>query len=107
MSYSEDLMKLKNRLLDVTQSGKESKDVFNAILNQILNDAEKSRQNCLMQADTLKKQAIMLEGQANAFSSVINMIYNAINGYASAAENFKKIEVSVEESLSDSTDENK
>jgi hypothetical protein len=94
MSYNEELIKLRSRLLDAVREGvvgKDSKEAFEAILTQIMNDAERSRQNCLLQVDNLKKQSVMIEGQANAFGSVINIIYSAINSYVSAAENSKNI----------------
>jgi len=95
MSYNEELIKLRSRLLDAVREGvvgDDSKLAFESILTQIMNDAERSRQNCLLQADNLKKQSMMIEGQANAFSSVINIIYGAINSYVSAVENSKNIE---------------
>jgi len=82
MSYADDLLKLRKRLIDAISIGlidPSQKDFFEASLIQMMNDAEKNRQNCLTTAENLKKQAAIAEGQAQAFSSMSSIIYNVIN----------------------------
>lgn len=82
MSYADDLLKLRKRLIDAISVGliePGQKDFFEASLIQMMNDAEKNRQNCLTTAENLKKQAAIAEGQAQAFSSMSSIIYNVIN----------------------------
>lgn len=51
-----------------------------------MNDAERNRQNCVTQADNLRKQAAQFEGQAGAFASVSSIVYNVLNGFVAAVE---------------------
>ena len=94
MAYNDELIKLRSRLIDAVQLGlveKGSADAFEAVLSQIMTDAEKNKQNYLVQADHLKKQAALLEGQAMAFASISNIVYSALNGYVVAVENIKSV----------------
>ena len=96
MAYNDELIKLRSRLTDAVQLGlveKGSADAFEAVLSQIMTDAEKNKQNYLVQADHLKKQAALLEGQAMAFASISNIVYSALNGYVVALENIKNVSV--------------
>lgn len=89
MAYSEDILKLRTKFADAVRYGviKESgANTFEAVLLQIMNDAEKNRQNCTNQAENLRKQASVLDGQAGGFASVANIIYNVLNGYVNLAE---------------------
>jgi hypothetical protein len=89
MSYAEDILKLRKRVQDAVSKGvvtKDGKDFLEASLIQIMNDAERNRQNCLTQADNLRKQASTFDGQAGAFASVSSIVYNVINGFVSIAE---------------------
>ena len=82
MSYADDLVKLRKRLTDAISVGlidPSQKDFFEASLIQIMNDAEKSKQNCLTTAENFKRQAAVAEGQSQAFSSMSSIIYNVIN----------------------------
>jgi hypothetical protein len=82
MSYADDLVKLRKRLTDAIAVGlidPSQKDFFEASLIQIMNDAEKSKQNCLTTAENFKRQAAVAEGQSQAFSSMSSIIYNVIN----------------------------
>ena len=93
MAYAEDILKLRKRINDALEknviSG-EVKDFYEATLLEIMNDAERQRQNCLNQADTLKRQAAIAEGQAAAFSMISSIVYNVINGYVVQAEKREK-----------------
>jgi len=89
MSFTEDLFKLRQKFQDAIKSGvvsEEGKDIFEATLIQVLNDAEKNRQNCATQADNLRRQASMFDGQASAFASVSSIVYGVLNGFVMAAE---------------------
>jgi polyhydroxyalkanoate synthesis regulator protein len=89
MSYSEELLKLRRRVADavnfkVFDAG--NKDIIEALLIQIMNDAEKNRQQCLSQAENLRKQAATIDGQAGAFASVNSILYNVLTGFVKNAE---------------------
>ena len=48
MAYNDELIKLRSRLIDAVQLGlveKGSADAFEAVLSQIMTDAEKNKQN--------------------------------------------------------------
>jgi hypothetical protein len=66
--------------------GDDDKAAVEAILIQIMNDAEKNRQNCASQAENLRKQAATLDGQASAFASTNSIVYNVLSGFIHAAE---------------------
>jgi hypothetical protein len=51
-----------------------------------MNEAERNRQNCLTNAENLRKQAATFEGQAGAFASVSSIVFNVINGFVAVAE---------------------
>ena len=92
MSYADDLVKLRKRLMDAITVGlinPSQKDFFEASLIQMMNDAEKNKQNCLTTAENLKKQAAIAEGQAQAFSSMSSIIYNVINALIIQSERNK------------------
>lgn len=99
MSYAEDIIKLRMKLADAVGSGAldTSKESFEAVLIQIMNDAERNRQNCVTQAENFRKQASTIDGQAAGFASVVSIVYNVINGYINAAERSKLEEARVEE----------
>jgi hypothetical protein len=89
MSYAEDLLKLRKRVVDAVGQNvfdSSSKDIIEAMLIQIMNDAERNRQQCLAQAEGLRKQASQIDGQAGAFASVSSIVYNVLNGFIKAAE---------------------
>ena len=89
MSYAEDILKLRRRIGDAVSRGlfsSESKDFFEGTLIQIMNDAERNRQNCLSQSENFRRQAAVADGQAGAFSSTISIVYNVLNGLVAADE---------------------
>lgn len=89
MSYAEDILKLRKRVQDAVSKGvvtDDGRDFLEASLIQIMNDAERNRQNCLTQAENLRKQAATFDGQAGAFASVSSIVYNVINGFVIVAE---------------------
>jgi hypothetical protein len=89
MSYAEDIIKLRKRVQDAVSKGvvaTDGRDFLEASLIQIMNDAERNRQNCLTQAENLRKQAAQFDGQAGAFASVSSIVYNVINGFVMVAE---------------------
>jgi len=88
MSFSEDILKLRKRIADAANRGLLSgdKDFFEATLIQIMNDAEKNRQNCLTSSENLRRQAAVMDGQAGAFASVSSIILSVLNGFVVADE---------------------
>lgn len=89
MSYSEDILKLRKRVADAVSRGLisiENKDFLEGTLLQIMNDAEKNRQNCMIQAENLRRQAAVADGQAGAFASTVSIVYNVLNGLVAADE---------------------
>ena len=93
MSFTEELFKLRQKFQDAIQKGvvsEDGKDIFEATLIQILNDAEKNRQNCVTQADNLRRQASVFDGQAAAFASVGSIVYGVINGFVMLADKAEK-----------------
>jgi hypothetical protein len=89
MSYAEDILKLRKRVNDAVLKGvvaNDGKDFLEAALIQVMNEAERNRQNCLTNAENLRKQAATFEGQAGAFASVSSIVFNVINGFVAAAE---------------------
>ncbi len=89
MAYAEDILKLRKRVQDAVSKGvvkADGKDILEATMIQVMNDAERNRQNCVAQADNLRKQAAQFDGQAGAFASVSSIVYNVLNGFVMAAE---------------------
>lgn len=89
MSYAEDLVKIRKRVLDAVALGvvdSQLKDFYEATLLQIMNESERQRQHCTAQAEQLRKQASVLDGQASAYSAVSSVVYNVLNGYIVQAE---------------------
>src|ERR1700690_64694 len=89
MSYAEDILKLRKRVSEAVAKGvvnQDGKDFLEATLIQIMNDAEKNRQNCLTQAENLRRQAGVFDGQSGAFASVVSIVYNVLNGFVTVAE---------------------
>jgi len=94
MSYGEDILKLRLRFAEAVNSGAldGSKETLETLLIQIMNDAERNRQNCVTQSDNLRKQMATLDGQAAAFASVTSIVYNVLNGFIKVAERAKEEE---------------
>ncbi len=89
MSYAEDILKLRKRVQDAVAKGvvsQDGKDFLEATMIQIMNDAERNRQNCVSQAESLRKQAAQFDGQAGAFASMSSIVYNVLNGFVTIAE---------------------
>lgn len=89
MAYSEDLIKLRKRVLDAVNQGvldDKVKDFYEATLIQIMNESERQRQNCVSQAEQLRRQASTLDGQASGYGAQSSIIYNVLNAYIIQAE---------------------
>ena len=89
MSYGEELLKLRKRVVDAVTHNvlkDDNKDIVEALLIQVMNDSERNRQQCVSQAENLRKQAATLDGQAGAFASMGSIVYNVLNGFVKAAE---------------------
>lgn len=93
MSYGEEILKLRKRVADAVSHSvfnMDNKDIIEALLIQVMNDAERNRQQCISQAENLRKQAFTLDGQAGAFASMGSIVYNVINGFVMKAEHSEK-----------------
>lgn len=95
MGHSEDLLKLRKRVADAVTAGvvdNNLKDFYEATLLQILNESERQRQVCAAQAEALRKQASVADGQASAYSAMGSIIYNVLNSYILQEEKAKREE---------------
>lgn len=104
MSYGEELFRLRKRVADAVSTGvidPNNKDILEALMIQIMNDAERNRQQCVSQAESLRKQAATLDGQAGAFASVSSIVYNVLNGFVQAAEREKQEDIRAEQENSE------
>ena len=89
MGHSEDILKLRKRVADAVATGvvdPNLKDFYEATLLQVLNEAERQRQTCATQAEALRKQAAIADGQASAYSAMGSIVYSVLNGYILQAE---------------------
>lgn len=89
MSYAEELIKLRKRVTDAVGHGiidSNLRDFYEGTLIQIMNEAERQRQHCVKQAEDLRRQAAVLEGQAQAFSQQSSIVYSVLNGFIIQAE---------------------
>jgi hypothetical protein len=95
MSHAEDVLKLRKRILDAVNAGiidNNLKEFYEATLLQILNESERQRQTCANQAEALRKQAAIADGQAAAYASNANIIFSVINAYIMTQERIIKEE---------------
>jgi hypothetical protein len=95
MAYAEDLIKLRKRVSDALSLGvvdDAAKDLYEATLIQVMNEAEKQRQACVARAEDMRRQAAIADGQSHAFSQVSSIVYSVINGFVFAAEKQKREE---------------
>lgn len=96
MSYADDLIRLRKRMQDALGLGvvdNNSKDLYEATLIQVMNEAEKQRQACVSRAEDLRRQAAIADGQSHAFVQVSSIIYSVLNGYIVAAEKQRQEEI--------------
>jgi hypothetical protein len=95
MAYGEDVIKLRTKIAEAVSLGvinPEGKSAVEAILLQVMNDCERSRQQCASQAESLRKEASKMDGQASGFSALIGIVYNVLNGFIALAEKSKREE---------------
>ena len=106
MSYAEEILKLRHRVNEAFKNGSldGSQETLEAVLIQIMNDAERNRQNAVTQAENFRKQASAVDGQAAAFSSVVSIVYNVINGFVRIAERSREEEVRVKEETAEKSE---
>lgn len=96
MAYADDLVRLRKRMVDALNVGvldSNSKDLYEATLIQIMNEAEKQRQVCVSRADELRRQAAIADGQSHAFTQVSSIVYSVINGFISVTEKQRQEEL--------------
>lgn len=102
MSYAEEVLKIRKLINEAVRGGvvgEDNQNIYEATLLQIMNEAERHRQEYLAQAEMLRKQAERAEGQASAFSAMSSVIYSVINGYVLLNEKAKREELSREEEI--------
>jgi hypothetical protein len=95
MGYADDLIRLRKRVVDALSLGvvdDNSKDLYEATLIQVMNEAEKQRQVCVARAEDMRRQAAVADGQSHAFSQMSSIVYSVINGFVGAAERQKREE---------------
>jgi len=93
MAYGEDVIKLRTKIAEAVTMGvinPEGKSAVEAILLQVMNDAERNKQQCISQAESFRKEASKMDGQAAGFSSLIGIVYNVLNGFIALAEKAKR-----------------
>jgi hypothetical protein len=93
----QDLIKLRQRILDLEKLGymtPESFGTYQQTILQIWQEAEQRRQTCLAQAATLRVQAASAEAQAHAFSAMSSVMFAVVNGFVEAEE--KRIREEIE-----------
>lgn len=87
MDFQEAMQNLKDRLRDArTKSLEGGFDLAGAMLEQVAQEAEKFRKECLRQADALENQAKACRWQADAYSAVSAIVYRTFNGFVSVEE---------------------
>lgn len=96
----QDLVKLRQRILDLEKIGymtPESFGTYQQTILQIWQEAEQRRQTCLAQASTLRMQAASAEAQAHAFSAMSSVMFAVVNGFVEAEE--KRVREEAERAL--------
>lgn len=85
----EALVKLRNRMTDALKMGvvdEKHHGIVQQILLQIMNDAERQKQSCLNQVETLQSQIMMARGQANGYTTITSIVYATLDGFIKQAE---------------------
>jgi len=84
-----DLLRLRKRLMDLQAVGvleDSQHGLYQQTILQLWQEAERRRQTCMSQAETLRMQASAAEAQAHAFSAMSSMMYAVVNGYIELEE---------------------
>jgi len=85
----DEVLKLRKRLLDFQRTGAmapESFMTYQQTILQLWQEAERRRQACMAQKETLLRQAAAAESQAHAFSAMSSIMFSVIDGYVSLEE---------------------
>lgn len=89
MPHSNDVVELRQRMIEAQKaglfSGQQDAAMAQAILLELLNDAERARQSHLTAAERARNHAIAEENQAKGISMVSSMVFSVLNGYLSKA----------------------
>ena len=88
MGHTEDLVKLRTRMVDAVRSGVvgDDADTYRMTLLQIVNEAERKRRKSQDGIDNLLGQIKMMEGQIDAYSQIGSIVYAILDGYVKLAE---------------------
>jgi hypothetical protein len=84
-----DLLRLRQRLLDLQHTQRlapEAFGLYQQTILQIHQEAERRKQTCFAQAETLRAQASAAEAQGHAFSSIASILYAIVHGYIQIEE---------------------
>lgn len=97
MPHANNIVQLRQRIVEAQNKGlfgsKSDAAFAQAVLLELLNDAERSRQSHLVAAERARSQAIAEENQAKGISAVSSMVFNVLNGYINKAmEDAREIE---------------
>jgi hypothetical protein len=87
-NHSQNLLELRqkfNEAINHDVYGRDSNNTL-ATLIQILNEAERMTQQCLTQAENLRRQAKEAEGKAEAFKIIPSIIQSVVGGYINLAK---------------------
>ena len=79
-----DLIRLRQRFLDLQKLdalNPEAFGTFQQSFMEVFQEAEKRKQSCQSQANTLRRQADAADTQANAFSTISSILYNIVDGH--------------------------
>lgn len=83
------LLRLRKRILDLQGLGymtPESFGTYQQTVLQIWQEADRRRQTCLSQGETLRRQAAAADAQAGAFAAMCSIMFNVVNGFVEAGE---------------------
>lgn len=87
MSYDEEMIKIRQKLLDAQKVGLINGDtsgVYQQTILQIHQEAERRKQSCLQQAETLLRQSQAAQAQGAAFGMIGSILYNIIDNFVIA-----------------------
>ena len=106
LKLQQDLIRLRQKMVDLQKLDymtPESFGTYQQTILQIWQEADRRRQTCITQAETLRRQAAAAEAQAGAFSVMSSIMYNVVNGFVEAGE--KRIREEAERAAESSGEE--
>lgn len=103
MGHTEDLVKLRTRMVDAVKAGVvgDDADTYRMTLLQILNEAENKRRKSQDAIDNLQGMIKVSEGQIDAYSQIGSIIYAILDGYVKLAEKAAAEEAAIKKEKAD------